>query len=234
MRVAIMQPTYLPWPGYFGLMQSVDLFIVLDSVQFAKRSWQQRNRIKSSLGPIWLTVPIETKGKRSQKICEARVNVEQEHGQKHAKTLRSNYAKAQHFDEYGPELISKLEKPETLLVDLNLKLLLHCRELLGIKTPIMRSSEMQGSGVRAELLASLCAEVNASEYISPPGSKEYLIHSNAFEKLGIPVRYFSYDQREYTQLFGEFMPYLSVVDLILNCGSASIGLVQSGSKVFPD
>ena len=230
-RVAIMQPTYLPWCGYFGLMQSVDLFILLDSVQFAKRSWQQRNQIKAPTGPIWLTVPTVTKGRRDQKISDVEIDATDPHARRHVKSIVGNYSKAGCFDEFSPSLISQIEWPESRLADLNIRLIEYCREIFGIGTPLMRSSEMKSSGVRAELLANLCEEVGANEYISPPGSKDYLLESPAFGRAGIPVRYFNFIHPTYRQPFGDFLPNMSVIDLLLNCGDESASIIRSGNQI---
>jgi len=229
-RVAIMQPTYLPWCGYFGLMQVVDAFIFLDSVQFAKRSWQQRNQIKTAQGAQWLTVPVSSKGKREQLICEAELDNSSNFAGTHRKSIESNYAKAPWFKDLGPALLTCIEG-QALLADLNIGIIEHCRTLLGIETPLLRSSRMHGSGVKADLLASLCKEVGATEYISPPGSKDYLDESSAFDDIGVPVRYFSYRHPEYPQLFGNFLPYMSVIDILFNCGDQSADLIRYGIEV---
>jgi hypothetical protein len=226
-----MQPTYLPWCGYFGLMQAVDIFIFLDSVQFAKRSWQQRNQIKTPQGAQWLTVPVATKGKREQLICEAEVEIASNFTRAHRKTIESNYAKAPAFKALDPILLACFERPHTLLCDLNIGIIEHCRALLGIATPVMRSSQMKGRGAKADLLASLCVEVGAKEFISVLGSKDYLDKSSAFEEIGVPVRYFNYHHPEYPQLFGNFLSHMSVIDMLFNCGDKSADLIHSGIEV---
>jgi len=231
-RVAIMQPTYLPWCGYFGLMQYVDIFIFLDSVQFAKRSWQQRNQIKTPQGAQWLTVPVASKGKRGQLISETQLDCSTNFVITHRKTIESNYAKAPWFKDFEPLLWSRLEGQQ-LLGDLNIGIIEQCRNLLGINTSVLRSSLMQGGGAKADLLASLCKEVGATEYISVPGSKNYLDESSAFEDIGVPVHYFNYRHPEYPQLFGNFLSHMSVIDMLFNCGEQSSDLIRSGIKVEP-
>lgn len=230
-RVAIMQPTYLPWCGYFGLMQAVDIFIFLDSVQFARRSWQQRNQIKTPQGAQWLTVPVASKGKREQLICEAELDRTSNFASTHRKTIESNYAKASCYKDLAPALLARIEQPQTFLAELNIGIIEHCCAVLGITTPVMRSSRMQGSGTKADLLASLCKEVGATEYISAPGSKDYLEKSSAFEDIHVPVRYFNYRHLEHPQLFGDFLPYMSIIDMLFNCGDRSADLIRSGIKV---
>lgn len=230
-RVAIMQPTYLPWPGYFGLMKSVDLFILLDSVQFARRSWQQRNQIKTANGPIWLTVPVLSKGRRDQLISEVEIDRGRDFPQSHQKALELNYKKAPHFDAYAPQLLSLLGADNHYLTDLTIGATAWLRDALGITTPIRRASEFEVVGTKAELLASLCDQVGATEYISPPGSKGYLDESNVFARRGLPLRYFNFTHPEYPQRYGDFLPYMSAVDLLFNCGLESLSLIAKGCEI---
>jgi hypothetical protein len=230
-RVAIMQPTYLPWIGYFGLMNSVELFIFLDSVQFTKRSWQQRNQIKNANGSQWLSVPVITKGRRDQKIHEVMIDPTANFGADHRKAIEYNYRKSPYFDVIAPELFSILDKPHQSLSNLNIELTLMLKQLLGIETPTLRSSEMNGEGYKADLLLSLCQEVNAEEYISPPGSQGYLDESDAFIEANIPIKYFDFHHPEYSQLFGEFLPYMSVIDLLFNEGNNASTIIIEGSQL---
>lgn len=230
-RVAIMQPTYLPWLGYFGLMQSVDLFILLDTVQFARRSWQQRNQIKTMNGPLWLSVPVLSKGKRDQLISEVEIDYGHDFPRSHQKTLEMNYKKSAHFDALSPQLFSMLGAENKYLTELTISSIFWIRDVLGITTPIRLASEFNMTGTKAELLASLCQQVDCTEYISPPGSKAYLDESDAFERYNIPFRYFHFEHPQYPQRFGEFLPNMSIVDLLFNCGPASLSLIHEGCKV---
>jgi hypothetical protein len=231
MRVAIMQPTYLPWIGYFGLMQSVDLFILLDSVQFTKRSWQQRNQVKTPNGATWLTVPVLSKGRRDQLIREVEIDHSRDFPGSHMKTLELNYRKAPHFEAHSTPIMAALATDHVLLADLTIGLIRQLGAALGITTPIRRSSELETTGANAEMLASLCDQVGATEYVSPPGSREYLDQSDAFSRHGLPLRYFSFTHPTYAQRFGEFVPYMSIVDLLFNCGGESLDLIKSGCAV---
>lgn len=230
-RVAIMQPTYLPWSGYFSLMSAVDVFIFLDSVQFARRSWQQRNQIKTVTGPQWLTVPVASKGKRDQLILEVEVDKSSDFSTAHHRSIETSYGKAPFFKTYSADLLPLLSNQSLLLADLTIGLILHLKSLLGIETKILRSSELKGTGAKADLLASLCQQVGATEYISPPGSREYLEESDAFTKIGVPISYFTFVHPEYPQLFGGFLPYMSAIDMLFNCGDRSRALIDSGSRV---
>jgi hypothetical protein len=232
MRVAIMQPTYLPWSGYFGLMQSVDLFIFLDSVQFAKRSWQQRNQIKTPQGSLWLTIPVLSKGKQEQTIREVIINQDTDFSSQHRKAIEMNYKKARFFDAYGKTLLDKLQEPTKYMAEVTLGLIHEMKNALGIQTKTALSSKLNAQGAKADLLAALCQEVGATEYISPPGSREYLEESNAFKEIGIHVSYFDFHHPEYSQLFGSFLPFMSCIDLLFNCGPESSEMIKKNSSII--
>lgn len=227
-KVAIMQPTYLPWVGYFGLMMSVDLFVLLDSVQFAKRSWQQRNQIKTPTGSQMLTVPVLSKGKRSQLIREVRIDMTREFHSSHLRALELNYSKSLNFSNIFPVLQQSICNPSDSLVELNIRLIEDIRKILGISTPMLRSSNLSARGENAQLLANICLELGATTYVSPPGSRVYLDQSDAFAINRIPVEYFQFDCIPYTQQHGDFIPYMSIADLILNCGDASRKIIKNG------
>lgn len=231
MRVAIMQPTYLPWIGYFGLMKSVDLFILLDSVQYARRSWQQRNQIKTPNGPLWLTVPVLSKGKRHQLITEVEIDHSHDFLRNHEKSIELNYKKAPSFDSYASLLLPLISTDKRYLTDLTIPMIVSLRDALGIVTTIRRSSEFETVGSKAELLVSLCKQVGATEYVSPPGSKGYLDESDVFAKSGIPLRYFNFTHPVYPQTYGDFLPYMSAVDMIFNCGQESLPVIEKGCEV---
>ena len=219
MKVAIMQPTYLPWIGYFALMKSVDVFIILDSVQFSKRSWQQRNQIKTESGPKWLTVPVISKGKREQLISDVEIDYSGKFPESHINLIKQSYRKSKFFNYYSEDFFSILRKKHRSLSDLSIDLILLIRGFLGIETTIKYSSEFLTKGSKDELLAELCEYVGATEYISAPGSKVYLDESESFTKRNIPVKYFNYEHINYPQLHGEFVQYMSVIDLIFNYNS---------------
>ncbi len=231
-RIAIMQPTYLPWCGYFGLMQSVDLFIFLDTVQFARRSWQQRNQIKTANGPQWLTVPVQTKGKRDQAIMGVEIEPSTDFVSVHRKSIEINYRKAPFFDDLAPRVLSTLQMPRTNLCELNIDMILCMKELLNISTPVARASSFECEGTKADLLAALCQESEGTEYLSPPGSRPYLEASDAFENLGIPIRYFGFNHPEYPQLYREFLSHMSGIDILFNCAENGQSLIASACEIY--
>jgi hypothetical protein len=232
MKVAIMQPTYLPWSGYFGLLNSVDLFIFLDSVQFERRSWQQRNQIKITNGSQWLTVPVNSKGKREQKINEVEIDLNSRYYEKHQKSIILNYNKSLFFSNTSKAIFEVFEKNINNLSCLNIELIKVLNNLLGIKTKTLMSSDLISSGVKSELLASICSEVGAKEYISPPGSKSYLEQSDAFDEIETKVNYFKFNHPRYSQNFDGFLENMSVIDLLMNCGEESIKLIENSSEII--
>lgn len=226
--IAIMQPTFLPWCGYMALMDRVDEFVLLDSVQFERRSWQQRNRIKGPNGVLWLTVPVISRGLREQRIDEVRTDRSRDFDRSAMRTLDSCYQRAPHYAAVRDRLVTPIGELPERLVDLTIPLLLALRDLLGIATPWVRSSSLSASGRKADLLVAICRERGADVYLSPPGSRGYLDGTDAFARAGIEVRYHEYDHPAYPQLWGAFVPYLSVVDMLANVGPRALDLIRSG------
>lgn len=225
--VAIMQPTYLPWIGYFGLMDKVSVFVLLDSVQFARRSWQQRNQIKTANGAQWITVPVYSKGARDQLITDTIIDRSRDFPEKHVRAIDLAYKKAAHFESYAPELFGILRRGHVRLTDLTLELIYWLRDRIGIQTPIFQASQITASGRKADLLANICRAVGADRYLSPPGSRGYMEESSAFGAMGIAVDYHDYLHPQYTQLYGQFLPYMSVLDLLFNEGPNTLNVIRS-------
>ena len=229
MKIAICQPTYLPWIGYFDLMDQVDAFVLLDSVQFEKQSWQHRNRIKIASGLQWLTVPVVYRGCFGQTINQVAIR-DPEFARKHLRGIELSYRRAAYFDSYYPELAEILQAhSKGLLADLNAGLLRWFRSIFGIRTPMVCSSAMNGRGRRSQLLVNVCLELNADGYLSPPGSTSYLLNDlELFVNAGIEVEFHHYQHPEYSQLFPPFCPYASALDLIFNEGKRSLEVLRSG------
>lgn len=223
-----MQPTYLPWLGYFDLIDQSDTFVFLDTVQFARRSWQQRNRIKSSSGALWLTVPVRSKGMRDQPIAQVEIDSSAGFQQKHLRTIQHEYSKAPFFADYFPAIKEVLQEPHGLLSELNASLIQRLCELLGLDATMVRASSLEVEGRLVELLVNVCEAVGANRYLSAAGSREYIEKDNLFAKRSMDVVYHEYTHPMYRQLHGEFIPYLSVLDLLMNEGPASLAIVRSG------
>jgi len=232
MKVAISQPTYLPWLGYFDIIDQVDIFVFLDSVQFEKRSWQQRNRIKTPDGLRWLTVPVMVSGRWTQKIHEVEIQ-DSDFGAKHLRSIESNYQRAPFFDRYFPEMKSILcgRSFGSRLAELNLELISWFCSRLGVKTRIVRSSQMTAEGARSKLLLGLCRQLDAGVYLTSLGAANYLLGDLAlFSEAGITVSFQHFEHPEYRQLFPPFCPFASVLDLIFNEGENALSLIRSGRR----
>jgi len=226
--VAVMQPTYMPWIGYFDLIDQADIFVLYDDVDFSKQSWQQRNRIKTAAGIQWLTVPVLWKGKSGQKIQDVQINPRSNDLSKHIKTIEQAYSKAPFHKAYLGDLSKLLSHRHSFLAELNIALIRWFCEKLGIRTPLVRSSELHLEGARVERLIHLCRAVQATRYLSTPGSKVYIDENNLFEPNRIELVYHRFTHPVYRQLHGEFIPYLSVLDLLLNEGEQSLAIIRSG------
>ena len=233
MRVAIAQPTYLPWLGYFDLIDQVDAFVILDHVQFEKQSWQQRNRIKTPNGLQWLTVPVIFRGRFGQSIRDVEIR-DCEFWRKHLRAIEVNYHRAAFFVDYFQELSERLTCAEhSHLLDLNIRLIEWFMSILGIRTPLFFSSRLNVPGKRTELLANICLSLCATTYVSPIGSAAYLLGEIDLLKLrSIEVRFHNYQHPEYRQMFPPFRSHACILDLIFNEGPRSGSLVRQGRRTL--
>lgn len=226
MKIAIMQPTYLSWVGYYAMMSEVDIFVLLDNVQFSKRSWQQRNKIKTKLGEKWLTVPVSSKGKRDQKIFETKINTEANFNVSHTNQIRDSYKGLTGFERYSPIIFDIINSDYTYLAALNEALIRTIANLLLIDTKIILASDLDSKGDKDQLLSSICQELNATHYLSSPGSKNYMDESTCFSEASIAVEYFDYVHPVYSQINGTFTPYMSVLDLLFNEDENSVSILK--------
>jgi hypothetical protein len=227
-----MQPTYLPWAGYFDMIDQSDVFVLLDNVQFEKQSWQQRNRIKTRTGLAWLTVPVRITGRSEQRIAEASIS-ELKFAARHRNLLAENYRHAAHFESVFETLSASLRELSSSgnLADLNHGLISRICETLGIFTPLLRSTDLGVEGKRSELTAEICRQVGSRIYLSAAGSAAYLLGElPEFTSRGLEVVFQNYEHPEYTQQFPPFVPFTSVIDLIFNEGPASLGILRSGRR----
>lgn len=232
MKIAIAQPTYLPWLGYFDLLDQVDKFVLLDTVQFEKQSWQQRNRIKTPTGLLWLTVPVVFRGRLGQRIMDVEIR-DTEFWRDHLRAIELNYRRARFFDKYFPALNELLRAASSglRLADLTIGLLRWLTEVLGITTPVVRSSDLAVDGKRTQLLAEICCLLGATTYISPLGSADYLLNDlPILTGRGVDVVFQHYEHPEYGQLFLPFEAQASVLDLLFNEGESSLAIIRSGRR----
>jgi len=229
MRVAIHQPQYLPWLGYFDKMDQVEVFVLLDTVQFKKNEWQNRNRIKTAMGWQYLTVPVLHRF--PQRIGEVEINNRVPWSRKHLQALISSYASAPFFDVHRPFFEEVYTRPWQRLLDLNLTILNYLVEALGLRTKLVLASSLalpEPEGATERLIA-ICQALGADTYLSGVGGRGYL-DLGRFEAAGIQVRFQEFRCPTYPQRFGPFEPNLSIVDLLFNCGEGSLEILRQGRQ----
>lgn len=226
-RVAIVQSNYIPWKGYFDLINLVDEFILFDDVQYTRRDWRNRNRIKTPAGPAWLTIPVRAKGRFDRPIREIEID-DLDWGASHWRAIAHNYARAPYFRAYRDRLEPLwTEAREPLLSQVNERFLSALCGLLGIRTRLTRSMDYHVVAGKTERLVELCRQAGAAVYLSGPAARSYL-DEEPFRQAGIVVEWMDYaGYPEYRQLFPPFDHYLSVVDLILNEGPAASRFLKS-------
>lgn len=220
-RVAILQSNYIPWKGYFDLINSVDEFVFYDIVQYTTRDWRNRNKIKTANGLKWLSVSVKNEPSFSQKINEVQLH-ETFSLLDHWRKIEEAYKKAPYFKEISQWLKPiYTESKYTLLSELNKDLIKSICSYLNITTKLSCSSQLTLPDDRSEKLLSICSQLNAGVYISGPAAKQYL-NIETFTKNEIDVEWFSYDgYPEYPQLNGDFEHNVSILDLLFNCGKHS-------------
>ena len=213
-----MQPTYLPWEGYFNLISKADKFIFLDDVQFVKQSWQSRNYILSSNGKLLLSVPIK-KHDLSTSINKIKINDNQNWRKKHIQSITQNYSRNKYFYQLN-EIIQIISNSKNKnLLDLNIKIINAICNILAIDFEPRLSSEFSRAKNRSEKLINICRELDCGVYISPIGSKEYIKSDKVFSKTKIKLIFNNYKPRPYTQINSKsFISHLSIIDLISNKG----------------
>lgn len=217
LTVAILQSNYIPWKGYFDIVHQVDAFVFYDCVQFTSRDWRTRNKVKTSNGPQWLTVPAG--GDRNRVIHE--VNIPSSQWQeKHWATIKQNYGKCDHFERYrGYFEHVYLGSTWTSLSELNQSLIRYiAQEFLGIKTRFHDSREYAAQGQKQDRLLDVLQKMNASDYLSGPAARDY-IDPTGFEAAGISLHWMDYaGYPEYPQRFPPFEHGVTILDLLFNCG----------------
>jgi hypothetical protein len=216
-RVAIVQSNYVPWKGYFDLIAAVDEFVLYDDVQYTRRDWRNRNRIKTPAGVQWLTVPVKVKGRYEQTIRATEIDGTA-WAVDHWKALALNYRRAPCFDDTAAWLAPLYRQAPSHLSVLNRALIEQVCGRLGIRSQLSNSWDYVIEGERSERLASVCAQAGAHVYVSGPSARAYLDEA-VFRRRGIAVEWFEYGAYpEYPQLWGPFEHAVSVLDLLFHRG----------------
>jgi hypothetical protein len=217
-RISIIQSCYVPWRGFFDLIGRCDEYVIFDHVQYVKGHWHNRNRIKTTAGPKWLTIPVISKGRREQTIDA--VEVRQPWAEKHWRAIELAYRRAPYFDAMAPRVRGWYERAakEALLTEINVLFLREIAALLGLATRFVRDVEYPAQGTKTERLLAILHAAGADTYLSGPSAKAYL-DVPLLAGAGIAVEWMSYENYpQYPQLHGQFEPAVSVLDLLFNVG----------------
>ena len=232
MKCVILQPSYIPWRGYFDQMAMADIFVFLDDVQYDKHGWRNRNRIKTHQGPIWLTIPVFSKGTTSQHILisQIEINHRQPWNNKNLRSLQQAYGKPLYLDGYTNLLDRFYKDPPQMLADFDIELSVALARELGIQhTRFIRSSELRVEGQKTDRLIAILEKLGADHYISGPSARDY-IEPEKFAAAGIRLTYMQYNYPEYPQLYPPYDSQLSILDLLFMTGQKAMSYIQPESE----
>ncbi len=223
MNCVILQPSYIPWRGFFHQIYKADVFVFYDDAQYDRHGWRNRNRIKTPNGPQWLTIPLKSVGAEWKRatISDMEISWDREWNQKHFESLRHSYSKAPFFNRYQPMLERWYrERPETL-ADFTISTTIELAHELGIRhTRFVRSSSLGACGARTNRLLQILQTLGATNYISGPAAKDYL-EPDKLNAHGITVEWMLYEYPGYPQLYPPFHPQLSILDLLVMTGTSA-------------
>lgn len=224
MKAVILQPSYIPWRGYFDQIRRADVFVFYDDVQYDKHGWRNRNQIKTAQGKQWLTIPVHSKGvTEGIPIKDIRIDWSKPWTKNHLKALTFAYNKAPYFREYLPLLESLYARRDECLADFTIESTIVLSRALGIaSTQFLRSSSLPGiTGAKTERLIQILKKIGATHYISGPSAQAY-VEPQKFDEAGISLEYMEYNYPEYAQLYPPFDPYVTVLDLLFMTGKEAI------------
>jgi hypothetical protein len=228
MKVAAIQSSFIPWRGYFDFIASVDAFVFLDDVQYSKNGWRNRNRIKTSQGSRWITVPVRHQS-LSQLICDTEIDERKDWRESHLRLWHEHYGAAPYYRD-ALALLGDIERELVgTISELNIALTKRIAGYFEISTRTILSSELRLSGTKTDRLIDLLKKLNATTYLSGPSADAYL-DKEAFSRNGICLEYKSYDYGPYPQLWGPFEGAVTVLDLIANCGPVAKRFLRSRSQ----
>lgn len=217
--IGILQPSYLPWLGFFEQIERSDVFVIYDDVQYSKGSWRNRNRIRTTEGWMWLSIPILTKGRSKQLIQEVEIKPSANWVSKHLKSLETYYQKAPFYQTYMPDFKALLlQKKWSQLVELNMVLIQWLCDCFEIDTQFVYSSQLNiQSSDPSERLIEICQLLEGHHFYEGASGKNYM-KMDLFEKANIKVTFQNFQHPVYSQLHSPFIPYLSAIDFLMNCG----------------
>ena len=233
MNVVILQPSYIPWRGYFDEIRRADLFVFYDDVQYDKRGWRNRNQIKTPRGKQWLTIPVFSRGAQTEHIPinQIRIVWDSAWNLDHLKSLRYAYSKTPHFETYLPLLDQFYNRRDEFLADFTLEFTIALARALGNEhTRFMRSSGLDGiDGQKTDRLIQILKRVGATHYISGPSARDY-IEAEKFVAANITLEYMEYDYPEYPQLYPPYDPFVSILDLLFMVGPDAEKYFEKGKQ----
>jgi hypothetical protein len=223
--VTIHQPNFIPWQGYFYKLSQSDVFVILDDVQYTKNSFINRNKIKTPQGPQWVTIPVKQSGKFGQNINETQIANKEKGTKKLLRTVEQNYKKSEYFDRYFEDFSNILMNPSDIIAELNVQLLSWVMKVMGIETKTVYSSSFElGDLNGTDRLVKICKQLDADQYFSGFGGMKYQ-EEELFYKENIQVKVTDFKHPVYDQLWGDFEPNLSIIDLLFNEGPESLNIL---------
>lgn len=231
-KVYIRQPVYLPGLVFFDALLQVDVYIIYDNVQYERRHWGNRNKILTSKGPIWLTVPVIQKGKFDQTYQETKIDNSTQWGKNHWKSISLNYAKAPYFKKYSDFFEDLYSKTFTKLLDLDIVIIDYLKKQLGIEIEILISSQLQlpdNVANKTDRLVKMIKKVGGDVYITSKGTKNYM-DEKLMSKHDIKLLWHDFNHPTYKQFHGEFIPFMSTIDLLFNYGEKSKSIIRDNLK----
>lgn len=230
MLLSAHQPFFAPYPGFFYKASLSDVFVLLDEVQFPRgTTWMSRNRFKHDQGPLWITIPVWKKGLGLQKIDEVRICHEGRWHKKHWESLKTAYANAPYFPEHRDFVKDMFSERFERLADLNRTVIAYLMSVLGLNPRVLRLSELGVSGTGSRRLVAICRMMGASRFVAQASSRKYL-EAELFHEAGIELSFFNPPVPVYPQLWGDYLPNLSVLDLVFNCGPKARDILLGGTE----
>ena len=231
MKISIIQPLYLPWLGFFEMIAASDAYVAFDHVKFEPSSWQQRNRVKGPNGPFFITVPVRKTREGYDRICDKEIEYGEPWVKKHMKSLELCYRKTPYFDRYFPGIRRLMENRFKNIAELNVELIRLLLGFIGIEKKVIRSSGLALGDDKHlgknERLIHLMKAVGATSFYEGASGADFIDRSR-FVSEGIEVYFQVYDHPTYPQAHGEFVPHMSVVDLLFNCGEGALSKIKGG------
>lgn len=225
-RVCIHQPDFLPYLGFFDRLLFTDVFIILDDVQFLRRGWHHRDKIKTKQGESWLTLSIK-KGDYYQKINQVLLGEDRDVWvPRNLNLIKENYRDAPYFDNYFSQIKDIYQLPLVKMIDINMEFLKFCFDAFNLQVNKIFSSDLNVEGQNNQKLINLVKAVEGTHYLSGTGARAYL-DEGMFAQEGIVVEWQEFKHPIYSQLHGEFIPYLSCIDLLFNCGPQAKDVLRS-------